>query len=445
MATVAQQISYTDLYARWERGNWRATEIDFTEDRRQWWEEMTEFERKAALWNYALFFWGEDAVADGLSPYIDAAPHRGAEVLPRHPAGRRGAPRRLLRALHARGLRRRRRHRRGRPRGDQARADLGLPHGVRPARADVGRAAQRPLAAAPVRRDRALPRRDRGDARAARPALHHQLPARPRPAARLPRGHGPHRAGRAAPHRLRREAAVRHRGAEPGVPPRRRRPAARGAAVDRVRARAARAGTCATRRCSASSSRTSPRREPSRSRPRCAAPACRWTSCPGRRSSPTACPPSGASRTACGSCSGGVLGEKLGPPSSDPETVAALFDLLGASLDHTKAPPEPGTIQWDFPDAEPWHLVVANGDTRVEHGPRGRPDRHVPVPLRGLGRRVRRPRAPAAPRRAPAPAPERRLPLAVARAPHVPQVATEPAHRPLFGRKTQFRPPPRRK
>ena len=74
MATVAQQISYTDLYARWERGNWRATEIDFTEDRRQWWEEMTEFERKAALWNYALFFWGEDAVTDGLSPYIDAAP-----------------------------------------------------------------------------------------------------------------------------------------------------------------------------------------------------------------------------------------------------------------------------------------------------------------------------------------------------------------------------------
>ena len=74
MATVAQQISYTDLYARWERGNWRATEIDFTEDRRQWWDVMSEFERKAALWNYALFFWGEDAVADGLSPYIDAAP-----------------------------------------------------------------------------------------------------------------------------------------------------------------------------------------------------------------------------------------------------------------------------------------------------------------------------------------------------------------------------------
>jgi putative sterol carrier protein len=67
-------ISYSDLYARWERGNWRATELDFTEDARQWREDFSEFERQAALWNYCLFFWGEDAVADNLSPYIDAAP-----------------------------------------------------------------------------------------------------------------------------------------------------------------------------------------------------------------------------------------------------------------------------------------------------------------------------------------------------------------------------------
>jgi len=70
---------------------------------------------------------------------------------------------------------------------------------------------------------------------------------------------------------------------------------------------------------------------------------------------------------------GGVLGEKTGPPSSDHETIAALFDLLGASLDHSKAPPDPGTIQWDFADAEPWHLVVSNGDTRVARGRADRP------------------------------------------------------------------------
>jgi ribonucleotide reductase beta subunit family protein with ferritin-like domain len=68
-------ISYEDLYARWERGNWSATELDFSEDAKQWRERFSEFERTAALWNYALFFWGEDAVADNLSPYIDAAPH----------------------------------------------------------------------------------------------------------------------------------------------------------------------------------------------------------------------------------------------------------------------------------------------------------------------------------------------------------------------------------
>jgi ribonucleotide reductase beta subunit family protein with ferritin-like domain len=70
----ADAISYEDLYARWERGNWRATELDFSEDARQWREDFTDFERQAAMWNYCLFFWGEDAVADNLSPYIDAAP-----------------------------------------------------------------------------------------------------------------------------------------------------------------------------------------------------------------------------------------------------------------------------------------------------------------------------------------------------------------------------------
>jgi hypothetical protein len=74
VSSAGAQVSYTDLYARWERGNWRATEIDFTEDRRQWHEVLTEHERRAALWNYAMFFHGEDAVADDLAPFIDAAP-----------------------------------------------------------------------------------------------------------------------------------------------------------------------------------------------------------------------------------------------------------------------------------------------------------------------------------------------------------------------------------
>src|ERR1700730_6388582 len=73
-ALPTDAVSYEDLYARWERGHWSATELDFSEDARQWREDFTDFERQAAVWNYCLFFWGEDAVADNLSPYIDAAP-----------------------------------------------------------------------------------------------------------------------------------------------------------------------------------------------------------------------------------------------------------------------------------------------------------------------------------------------------------------------------------
>jgi hypothetical protein len=74
MPVAADQVSYEDLYRRWERGNWRATDIDFAQDRVDWREQFSDLERRAALWNYAMFFHGEDAVADDLSPFIDAAP-----------------------------------------------------------------------------------------------------------------------------------------------------------------------------------------------------------------------------------------------------------------------------------------------------------------------------------------------------------------------------------
>jgi ribonucleotide reductase beta subunit family protein with ferritin-like domain len=73
-SSATDAISYDDLYARWERGNWRATEIDFTQDAIDWRERLSEEQRRSALWLYALFFHGEDSVTDNLSPYIDAAP-----------------------------------------------------------------------------------------------------------------------------------------------------------------------------------------------------------------------------------------------------------------------------------------------------------------------------------------------------------------------------------
>jgi hypothetical protein len=72
-ASRTGEISYQDLYRRWEEGNWKATEIDFSSDR-EGWEALSDIQRRSALWIYSMFLYGEDSVADNLSPYIDAAP-----------------------------------------------------------------------------------------------------------------------------------------------------------------------------------------------------------------------------------------------------------------------------------------------------------------------------------------------------------------------------------
>jgi putative sterol carrier protein len=71
--SATADISYVDLYRRWEEGNWKAYEIDFSEDRKGW-EALNEIQKRSALWTYSMFFYGEDSVTDNLSPYIDAAP-----------------------------------------------------------------------------------------------------------------------------------------------------------------------------------------------------------------------------------------------------------------------------------------------------------------------------------------------------------------------------------
>lgn len=70
----ADQIDLVDLYRRWERNNWSAMDLDFSQDKIDWNEKFDDFMRKAARWNYSLFFFGEDEVADTLSPFIEAAP-----------------------------------------------------------------------------------------------------------------------------------------------------------------------------------------------------------------------------------------------------------------------------------------------------------------------------------------------------------------------------------
>jgi 1,2-phenylacetyl-CoA epoxidase catalytic subunit len=71
--SFADRITYEDLYERWEEGNWKATELDFSADRGGW-DALSDTQRRSALWIYSMFFFGEDSVTDNLSPYIDAAP-----------------------------------------------------------------------------------------------------------------------------------------------------------------------------------------------------------------------------------------------------------------------------------------------------------------------------------------------------------------------------------
>lgn len=65
-------ISYERLYRLWEQNNWSATDIDFSGDIDHWKNSFTERQRESALWNYAMFLVGEEAVARTLSPVLDA-------------------------------------------------------------------------------------------------------------------------------------------------------------------------------------------------------------------------------------------------------------------------------------------------------------------------------------------------------------------------------------
>jgi hypothetical protein len=70
---LMDNISYEDLYKRWEQGNWSAYDIDFSADVAGW-NGLSDLQRASAMWIYSMFFYGEDRVADTLAPYVTAAP-----------------------------------------------------------------------------------------------------------------------------------------------------------------------------------------------------------------------------------------------------------------------------------------------------------------------------------------------------------------------------------
>ena len=63
----------------------------------------------------------------------------------------------------------------------------------------------------------------------------------------------------------------------------------------------------------------------------------------------------------------GVLGEPNGIAPATPDVQEIYFDVVARSA-QSGALDAPMTIQWDFTDAEPWHVRLNNGSTVAEKG-----------------------------------------------------------------------------
>ncbi len=64
----------------------------------------------------------------------------------------------------------------------------------------------------------------------------------------------------------------------------------------------------------------------------------------------------------------GILGPPDLTPEATPETQRIYFDVVKRAADSSAANGSPLVYQWRFTDAEPWHVVVDNGSTRAEPG-----------------------------------------------------------------------------
>ena len=101
--TASELLGYRELYALWERQNWRAHELDFTRGPASSGWPPRPRRRRTRSGASARFYIGEERVTADLAPFVLAAPERRDRDLPRHAARGRGAPRRVLRPLRRRG------------------------------------------------------------------------------------------------------------------------------------------------------------------------------------------------------------------------------------------------------------------------------------------------------------------------------------------------------
>ncbi len=72
-------MSYEQLYALWERQNWRAHELDFSVDREHWLVTPAEAQRHTAF-SIGSFYVGEERVTADLAPFLIAAPSGEVEA-----------------------------------------------------------------------------------------------------------------------------------------------------------------------------------------------------------------------------------------------------------------------------------------------------------------------------------------------------------------------------
>ena len=329
---------------------------------------MTEHERRAALWNYAMFFHGEDAVADDLAPFIDAAPREEQKYFL--------ATQQVDEARHAIFFKRFMNEVVGRGDGsiarDAAATEPELTWGFRKTFALLDEIT------GALRTDRSRVALARAvtmyhivvEALLAQPGQHfisdylEQRDLLPgfREGMRLVALDEQRHIGFGV--KLLHDLAAE----DPGRARRGRGPDPRASRPTRSRSSSRRTGTAPTPSASASRSRRSTPRARARSRPSCAPRACRWSRCPARPCSRWRCPPPSAPSTAWRCCGPGSSGPPNGAPPRDPAAMELLFTSVARAVDQRTAPAGPFVVQWEFADAEPWHVRVDNGSTAAAAG-----------------------------------------------------------------------------
>jgi ribonucleoside-diphosphate reductase beta chain len=76
---LATDMDSTSLYRRWEKQQWAVADLDFSADVQQW-NTLDEGQRDQVRRTMILFFIGEQAVTDTLSPILHAAPHEDERI-----------------------------------------------------------------------------------------------------------------------------------------------------------------------------------------------------------------------------------------------------------------------------------------------------------------------------------------------------------------------------